>query len=221
MRENVVNSFFAVEPQVHPKSLALVGRSVAAGLELGEYRYLRGGRLRIVKKIAQTLVFNSALLDIEIPPVGHDMGYVYDGLGNREDHYAHLGSIDGKAGIIFSDLYLRALITPDRYGRDMDWRGETIQSVTAHECFHIKQLFDFPWKLKQDAAKHSISSELWETTRTEIGAQRYACVYEAERTRLARERNTRLFLENMGIDPTGIIDQSDQVAAVASLVVKK
>lgn len=205
MREREIKSFFAVEPIVHPRSLASVGRGVASGLELGEYGRIRGAKLRVAKKIAKTLIFNSALLGIEIPPVGHDEGHLFNKVGEREDHFARLGLFGEQPGIIFSDLYLQALIKPDRYGSDADLRSEPIESVVAHECFHLKQVKDYPWKAMQDALRSNANASSWDKARSEVAAKRFAEVFDAERTRLQRERNTVIFLQDMGIDPTGII----------------
>lgn len=206
MREREIRNFFAVEPTVHPRSLALVGRGVASGLDLGEYKTIRGARLRVAKKIAKTLIFNSALLGIEIPLVGHDKGHLFNKVGEREDHFARLGLFGEQPGIIFSDLYLQALIKPDRYGADLLLRSEPLESVVAHECFHLKQVRDYPWKAMQDALRDDTNALSWDKARSEIAAQIYAKFYDMERTKLQRERNTALLLEAMGIDPTGILD---------------
>lgn len=207
MREREIRNFFATEPSIHPRSLTSVGRGVASGLDLGEYRTIRGAKLRVAKKIARTLIFNSVLLGIQIPPVGHDEGYSFNQAGERDDHFAHLGLFgeQEQLGIIFSDLYLQALIKPDRYGADTDLRSEPLENVVAHECFHLKQVRDYPWKAMQDALRSQANVSPWDKARSEIAAKRFAEVFDLERTRLQRERNTVRFLQDMGIDPTGIL----------------
>lgn len=213
MREREIRNFFATEPSIHPQSLASVGRWVVSGLELGEYRRIRGAKLRVAKKIAKTLIFNSTLLGIQIPPVGHDEGHLFNQTGEREDHFAHLGLFGDQPGIIFSDLYLQALIKPDRYGADLHLRSEPLESVVAHECFHLKQVGDYPWKAMQDALRSDANASSWDNARSEIAAKRFAEVFDAERTRLQRKRNTLIFLQDMGIDGSDLLINDENIAA--------
>lgn len=223
MLENRVKNFFAAEPKITTEGLATIGRDVAFGIGFGEYARIRGDRLRVVKEISQSLIFNSYLLDIQIPSVFHDNGFVVNALGHRIEHVAYLGIVRNRIGIVYSDRYLQALVNPeDPIGPDIDLRLEPIQEVTAHECYHIRQFNRFPGRATNDAkAFDSVEALDWDKTRIEVAAQRYAQLYETERTRLQRERNTIAFLRDMGIDPTGIIDKVGQVAAVASETIKK
>lgn len=205
MREREIRSFFANDPQVLPNDVERVGINVVAGLELGSYRELKGGRFTVVNKISRSLLLNQALLGITMPIVIGGSGSFENKSKERVDYLAFSGLIENTPIIVFSWEYLKAQMYPDLYGSDLSLREMPVEEVVAHECFHIKQRLHTPWKLEQDTSRADLAEASWNKARSEVAARRFAEVFDLERTRLQRERNTVIFLQDMGIDPTGII----------------
>lgn len=220
MRERDVKSFFVGEPQPLATDTEKVGLLVAAGLEWGQYGELVGKRRRAVNNIARTILLNQSLLGIPMPLVISGPGSFENKSRETVNYLAFTTFVEGRPIIVLSKPFLKAHTEPDKYGNDMDLRDITINEVIAHECFHIKQEQETPWKLGQDTERANVTKSTWQTARSERAAKKYAQVFEGERTRLQRERNTLIFLRDMGIDPTGILDSVDQIAAAASDIPK-
>jgi len=216
MREREVKSFFAAEPQPLVTDVQRVGINVAAGLQWGPYGELVGRKRRAVKSISKTLLLNQALLGIEMPIVVDGSGSFVNKGGQSVGYLAFSVFYEARPVMILSRPFLDAHVDPNKNKKDAHLRTTSIETVVAHECFHIKQHMETPWKLVQDMRRASLDGATWATARSEQAAQLYSKVYVDERTRKERERNTLIFLQNMGIDPIGITEQVGQVAALGT-----